>query len=451
MKNLVGRFQLIFISILLLATFALSMVLAERFNRRTDITQDKLYAISAETRQLLEELGDQPLDVLAFYPAGDPLREELEMFLKECAQHHDRFHYEFYDPNRRPQLAKFWNVHEPYTVVLHYGDRSEKVVFPDEESFSSTLLRLLNPRQIGLCLLMEPGAGVRMNMTEPNGLGLFREALEDHHFSFHAIELGKTGVPDRCEMLLVPGPQQNWSENELSLITNFLDAGKGVLWLIDPMDPGTGKTFDVFFEELGIKLGRDVIVDKASKMVGGDFLMALASQYDMYHSVSKDLDKPAFFPVARSIQAMKDRQGVIPDTLIFSSPNSWAESNLTALENGDAAYDAAEDLLGPVPIAAAREVPGGKEAARLVVVGDSDFISNAYLFLAGNKGFALKAIRWLTKDERAVSLEQKQYQFQPLLLSRLQGQILLFASIFALPLIFLIVGILQHLARRHSA
>ncbi len=449
MKQFLNRFQLLFVSLILLATFVMMMVLVIRNNQRWDLTGQKIYSLSPTTLDLIRRMRPQKMEVLAFYSQDDPSRNDFEIFLKECKLQHSQLEYHFYDPDRVPQLAKKWRVRELQTVVIRYDEREERIVHPHEQMFANALLRLVNPRTIALCFITGHGEAGLWG-EERNGLKLFREVLEEHHYASQEILLARDKIPPACQVLVVPGPQRDWPGEEVNYLRQSFQENRSILFLVDPVDPGTGQSFDELMKDFGIRLGADVIVDKMSRMVGGDFLVPFVNQYAREHSITDAFDMATFFPVARSVQVTSK---VPPELLVlplaFSGAGSWAETNLATLEKGEAAFEAESDLPGPISlVAAAEKTPAG---GRLVVVGDSDFVTNAYLDLAGNKDFALRILQWLSKDDRAVEIEKSPSKFQPLELDTQKRFVLLSVSILGYPLVFLLLGVVWLLFRRQGA
>lgn len=59
-------------------------------------------------------------------------------------------------------------------------------------------------------------------------------------------------------------------------------------------------------------------------------------------------------------------------------------------------------MRGPVPIAAVATIDFAiepKKSAKLVVFGDVDFASNAYLNLSGNSDLFLNTVSWLAEEQ----------------------------------------------------
>lgn len=456
MRHFFGRFQLLLVSMVLLATFALMMVIMIRFNQRWDITQEKIYSISKTTSNLLTQMNKGPVEVIAFYPSNDSRRDDFEIFLKESQLLHPNFEYSFYDPNRRPQLAKYWRIKELYTVIIRYQMRQERVIMPSEEHFASALLRLINPKVTPVCLLPTNNPRGMLDDDEKS-LSYFHELLEDNNYPVQDVA-SASQIPATCKVLIVPGPQKDWAADEVNRIGEVLAGGTGVLFLIDPMDPGTGNVFYEFLAKHGVQLGEDVIVDKMSRMVGGDFLVPFVSNYSDKTGALARFDQPTFFPVARSLRPTnKPVSGIKVEPIAFTGSNSWAETSLEALEKGEAVFETETDYPGPVPIAVALEKdalqkPLGKtNMGRMVVVGDSDFITNAYLPLSGNQDFAMKLLRWVSFDNRELLFNHKDSNFEPLFLDENQRLVMLSLTLLGIPLILLVIGLIQNIWRKQTA
>ncbi|HXV28217.1 MAG TPA: Gldg family protein [bacterium] len=463
MNQSLNRFQLFFVSVVLLATLAMVTIMVTRNNRRWDLTGQKIYSLSSATLDLLQQMRPKKVEVYAFFAQDDPNKNDFEIFLKECKLQHNRFEYRFYDPDRVPQLAKRWRIKEIQTVIIRYEGREERIINPHEQTFANALLRLVNPRVTPVCFVTGHGEAGLWG-EERNGLKLFREALEENNYAVHEILLARDKVPDFCQVMIVPGPQRDWSAEEFTHLRQTFEAGKSILFLLDPVDPGTGQSFDDFMKNFGIRLGADVIVDKMSRMVGGDFLVPFVNQYAQDQPVTAAFEMATFFPVARSVQlANKIPAGLAVSALAFSGSGSWAETNLATLEKGEAAFEAETDFPGPIPIAVVIEkIESASEAdkalverkihlGRMVVVGDSDFITNAYLDLAGNKDFVLRAVQWLSKDDRSVSIAKSAPQFQALFLDTQKRLLLLSTTILGYPLSFLLLGAVSTFLRRRGA
>jgi len=103
----------------------------------------------------------------------------------------------------------------------------------------------------------------------------------------------------------------------------------------------------------------------------------------------------------------------------------------------------ATDLKGPWAVGAllstasadGSETPDGM---RLVVIADSDFITDQHYRNESNSGLFLTAMSWLATGKEIVSVDRKVLPIRPLVLNPEQVRFLLISSIGLLPLLLLL-------------
>lgn len=81
-----------------------------------------------------------------------------------------------------------------------------------------------------------------------------------------------------------------------------------------------------------------------------------------------------------------------------------------------------------------------KGSPRLVVVGDSDFLSNVYFNFSGNRDLFLNMLNWLVQGLDAFSIRPQEANVSPIILSEQQANLLLAVPVIALPLLITITG-----------
>lgn len=468
MKQFFLKFQLLFESLILLMTLALVFIILQPFQYRWDLTREKVYSLPRATTGVLRDMKNMRIEVLLFYQQDDPMKQGLEVFLKECQRYHPELQYNFYDPNRRPMTASAYHVTQPRSVVIISGQNEERLMGPTEEDFTNAFLRLRYPRNIYACFVVGHGEA-DLASQDPNGFSKYWQMLKDHNVPSSGIVLSRDHVPAKCDVIIEAGPHFELKAEEFADLKAAFDRGKSLLLLLDPMDPGTGSGFTAFAKEFGIDLGQNVIVDKTSRVVGGDFLMPVVSRYVENHPVTKGIEKASFYPLVRSVQSSTDvPEGLEIVPLAMTMDGSWAEADLPALENGTATFDVKTDIAGPLPVAVAveqtsessfqatdsktktgKKLPGAR--GRMIIVGDSDFLSNAYIELSGNRALGLNMVRWLAKDDRFVDVRRPELIFNPLLLTEGKRAELIFTVLVVFPMLFFIYGGLYLIHRSRTS
>jgi hypothetical protein len=185
-----------------------------------------------------------------------------------------------------------------------------------------------------------------------------------------------------------------------------------------------------------------------------------------YHEITKDFRIMTAFHMARSMEAGKGTvEGVTTQSLLQTSPESWAESDLSL--KGRIEFNEGKDRRGPISLGAAATIRGPEPApspspspspgaepppkppeGRVVAIGDSDFASNALLGFQGNKDFFLNAVAWLSEDADLIAIRPKEPEDQRLFLTRQQQQNVAWVALVLLPGAFVVAGISTWWRRR---
>ena len=167
------------------------------------------------------------------------------------------------------------------------------------------------------------------------------------------------------------------------------------------------------------------------------------------HMITKNFRYATTFVQASSILKLNENEDKIKTTsLVFTSPNSWGETNLSLLFDEQIAEQDESDFSGPTTLAMAIEKNDSLKT-RMVVVGDSDFASDVYVSQApGNMDFFLNIVSWLAEEEDLIAVRPKEPENRTISLTMKQQNLVLFFLIILLPLVSVRIGI--HIYMRRS-
>ena len=153
---------------------------------------------------------------------------------------------------------------------------------------------------------------------------------------------------------------------------------------------------------------------------------------------------------------MKEKapEGVSAQGLARTSGESWAETNQDQIRTGQVKPDPGE-ARGPLTIAAvatvdAKDAPADRKSAkaRIVLIGDSDFASNEFVNLSGNRDFFLNTLSWLAEEENLIAVRPKESRTAPVFLTGAQGQVLFLVPVVLIPLTVIVAGVVAVARRR---
>jgi ABC-type uncharacterized transport system involved in gliding motility auxiliary subunit len=193
-----------------------------------------------------------------------------------------------------------------------------------------------------------------------------------------------------------------------------------------------------------------VIVDQQIQLFAGPKLgvQPIVNEYGS-HPITEDMQgRPTLFQLARSVRAADGGDVVL---LAKTGRASWAETDLERFSRESRVELNEDDEPGPVALAAALTLPqqeGAEREGRLVVVGDYDFATNRYVAEFFNADLVLNMINWLVGEEEFISIDRKLPRASRAAMTIDQFRNFRFLSLFVLPELLLIAGILVWWRRR---
>jgi ABC-type uncharacterized transport system involved in gliding motility auxiliary subunit len=194
----------------------------------------------------------------------------------------------------------------------------------------------------------------------------------------------------------------------------------------------------------GVTMGLDFVIDQSSTQP----TIAVGSVWGNHPITQKLASLVSIMPTARSVTVGNAPEGVSQTTLVSTSQQAWAEIDLQALlsETGEVAFDAL-DLAGPVPLGAAAE--NFQTNGRVVVFGDSDFVSDGFFPAYANSDLFVNSVDWAAGQEDLIDLTPKDAT-QRLLLppDQFTLNLILLGTVILLPGLALIAGVVVWAQRR---
>jgi ABC-type uncharacterized transport system involved in gliding motility auxiliary subunit len=417
--------------------------------------------LSEKTLQVLKTVN-KPVSIKVFVRLAFQEAVDAEKLLSAYHYRASNITYELIDPEKSPAVARRYRVKSPNTFILEGYNSSQTVKIADEEHITNGLIRLVKSKTQKVYWLMghgeRPFAG-----KEPGSLSTFKEKMSKENHEFIELNLMQGDIPQDASLVVVAAPIKPLFPEEVESLEKYMNRGGSLIVFLEPFHDGGLKNF---LKEYGVEISDDIIVDKLSRVMGGDFLLPMVADYGA-HALTQDFKLTSLFYVARSVEpGDKKPDNVVVTSLAKTSPNSWAEMDRQSLDTGKVQFDE-RDRQGPLSLAAivelrpsvAKEEPkkseGEKEEdkamtakGRMVVFGDVDFASNRLFVQAGNGDFIVNAINYLVGREDLITIKKKRKPIEPLMLSRTQGKVIFWIPVVVMPLTILFIGFVVWNRRR---
>jgi len=431
---------LAFIGILVVVNF-----LGNTYSKRWDLTADKSRTLSKETVDILQKLS-QPVKALGFFTSATSSDTARQLMDDYKVSSNGKFDYQIIDPNADPVAAQNLKISRDGQIVLTLGNQQEPVNSTDEQDMTSALIRLLNPGTRTVFFLTGHGEH-DPNGTDQSAYSQVKTALVAKNYTVKTLNLlVDRKIPEDALAVIIAGPQKPISQDEVTLLNDYLTKGGSLVVLEDPTilsDPPVDDPLAKYLsEQWSITLGNDLVID----LTANPQYVAIAAQYSSHAITNKLGGMVTAFPKARSVKVPQPPPSNLT-VLISTSQQSWAETDAAKLKNNQITFDNGTDLPGPVPLAVAAESDTSK--ARLVIVGNSEFASDANFSFYANGDFIINSIDWAAKQDSLINLTPKTNTQRVLATPQIATMGLIFlGSIVFLPFVIIASGIVVWVQRR---
>ncbi len=458
--------------------------IADRHPLRYDFTSNKTQTLSNKTIKVLGGL-DRNIEIIGFLENGSMPAEMIEDLLKEYRRRTDKISFTTVDPTAKPGEAQKYGITE-FGVVLKSGDNKkfiklkemfetsqnpysqEPPKFFGEQAITNALISITGKDKRRVCFI--EGHGERdFNAKDESGYSGIKDLLEGENYEVAPLNLmTEKNVPATCSIIATIGPAKPLSGDEIETVRQYLNKGGAGLFLLDAMKQSG---LEPLLHDWGVRVDNDLVIDP-ERYYGNDPLSPVP--YMKPHKITAELMSTKLtisLFYARSITPIEDdKTQTDVETLLETSDRGWGETNVT---DENAKYDRGEDVKGPVSVAVAvtgratpdndDSEPGEKSQAldrqtRLIVIGDADFASNAFVYQsglvkalaggAGNTDFLMNSINWLAGEEELISIRPKPTDIRPMNITG--DQISKFTILFAgvVPFLIIIFGVVIWYRRR---
>lgn len=444
---------------------------------RTDLSGRKYYSLSEKTTHLLEGL-EHPVKVTVFFQEEHSLYLDIENLLEEYQYHSRNIRVEWVDPARdlalTEKLAEKYGLTEVQVVVFEVEGKSKIVkqedladlrmvrgrkepvlsAFKGEQAFSSAIQGLIQGETPVVYFLVGHGESRVTEFDQVSGYSrigtaLFRDNLELKELMLTA----EKKIPEDAAVLVIAGPEKALSTTGIEMVEEYLRRSGRVMILLDALKE-TG--LEPMLRRWGVGLRNDFVLDLENTLKGSDVYVRTYFEHPITMRMG---NAGARFHLPRSIEPLwpegetsGDDDRPIVTQLAMTSEKSWSE---TQVDDMSAKYnEGTGDLRGPFSLAVAVERGAPQKMldvqilpSRMVVFGDSDFVSNGAL-TGGDQDLFMSAMNWLLDREELMAIAPKPIEEIKLILTRKQLNNLFWINVAGIPFLAVVGGLLVWARRR---
>ena len=406
-----------------------------------DLTRAQTHTLSPASIAVLETF-DAPIEVTAYLPQNAATREQVEHLIDRYRRQRPTITLEFIDPVGEPERVRADEIRVG-ELVLDSNGRSERTNVYSEQALTEALNRLARAEDHWVVFVTghgerSPSRGANHDVSD------WATVLEKRGFNVQEINLAEfRTVPDNAAVLVIASPQLAFHPAETVAVRDYLARGGNLLWLTEPDAPAG---LNALARAVGFERIPGTIVDPLTLAHGVDNpAFVLLNRYADHPAMAGfDYTTVLFYATAIHDRAPPGWEAT---RLLFSGEKAWSETE--ALE-GNVAYEEGVDFMGPLPLAVAYSRTHAEHEQRVIVVGDGDFIANAYLQNSGNQDLGVRFIEWLARDDTMIAVPSRAAEDNTLVLEDWHQAVIGFTFLVGLPGAFAVNGLLIWRRRRRA-
>jgi ABC-type uncharacterized transport system involved in gliding motility auxiliary subunit len=438
--------------LLFLSCIGMLAWLTHHYNKQFDLTANNRHSLSSNSLELLNTLNKEV--IVHAYSTDEITKTAIKEIIQRYQRVKSDFVLQLLNPDIDIEQVKKDGVvmNKPFAFVIYYNGRMEHITSLAEQAISNALLRLSRRDNQQVAFLSghgERGLDEKNNRAYRN----LKQQLTDMGFNLQTINLLEAPLPSTTKLLVIAAPSNPYLEGEIEQLQNYIKNGGNLLWLIDP-DELAG--LDKIASSLGLQLQDGVIIDNDTDLrktlnIPHPAIVPVTAYSP--HIITNTIRYNTLFPLSRGISPLSHEKSINnwqAEALFSSSAKSWSEAGGLTEEM---VFDSSSgDVAGPITIAVAlhRKNKVSKGSQRMVIIGDSDFLSDAYIGAGANLNLGLNIFNWLIGDDDLISVETPPNTDTKLELNNQQMAIIGFGFFLIIPLALLVIGFRIWYLRRNK-
>lgn len=263
---------IILILILFTAFIGINLIIQKLDLKDIDITKNKLFTLSETSKNQIQKVNEE----VKMYLVGFEENTAMVDLIKQYQTENEKINYEIItDIQKRPDLKnKYQITDEAQLLIIEAGDKS-KIVTTDElytydyttyeqidvseEKITNAIANLvINEKPKIYFLTGHEEYGIDSNMT------ILKAYLQNELNDIQTLDLlVKKEIPEDTSLLVISNPQKDLLDNEVEIITNYINKGGKIFWMNDPKFKNTNyPNIEKILNLFGVKFEEGIILEQ---------------------------------------------------------------------------------------------------------------------------------------------------------------------------------------------
>lgn len=467
---------IIIIIILFLIFIGINIFISKLDISDIDITKNQLFTLSETSKKQIKEIEEE----IKIYLIGFNENTSLIDLVKQYTKTNEKIQSEAIEniTDRADLKSKYGITDETQVIIIETKENSKILTIDELYTYDYTTYRQMDISEekitnaiLDLTKTERPKIYFLTGHNEYsiiNGLTMLSAYLQNEINEVETLDLLVKGdVPEDASLLVIASPEKDFMENEVEILTTYINKGGKILWMNDPkFAENSYPNMQKILDQFGITFEEGIILEQNENK------MALQAPNYIIPEIAttnatKDIatDGGILFVNATKISLKTDEElealNVTPQTILSSSEASLFRKEV----NNTSSYKISSDEEGKFTLGVklTKEIKKDEEGenkkqATLYAISNNFFVSDYPVTIGSssvypitfynNKDYILNTIAELTENENGISI-RKDTGVITYTVTEAQDKIIKI-SITAFPTIIIIIGIIVWLYRKRK-
>ncbi len=427
-----GSLTIIYTAIFLVAVVVLNIFISyatDRFGMRFDLTDNRMYEITDETKRLLQEDLQEEIRITILsseniYIDNASLSPIREVLLKYIALSGGKISLRYIDPYINPEIIdQYKDLGTPnYRDIVIESEKRYKVLRPadlyairtDYETQEQYVAGIQAEQKVSsaimYCIIEELPVALRVQGHSETNLPGLNSVLIAGNYKVDTINLSLEDIPDECSMLIISSPRTDFTVAEIEKLDAYFERNGNAIILYDLNVPEL-PVLERFMADWGVKYEQVLVGDERRSISVPTTLAPSLISHEMTENLGQT-GEYVIAPISRQITPLYQVQGwrTVQPLLVTSSASYGkifsADKTITSTTREEG------DLEGPFYVAVLTEqnrIENMQNNYSRILFAQANMAADEVLEVDAflNQRFFVRAVNYMNESADAIVVEPK--------------------------------------------
>ncbi len=458
---------------------------------KIDLTEDKVYTLSEQSKNVIKNIDKD----VKIYTYGYEDNSNFAKFIRQYTKVNSRIVQIPLNNDTNPQLMQELGENFNSTLVIVMSGEKRTIITPSsdfttyssltgdeidvtEEKITNTILSLCDENLPNIYFVQGHG---ELTPDESGGIYYLASYMKNESYTVNTINLLTEDIPEDCDILAIISPGQDFMEQEVTKVKEFINKGKNLFVTIDRIslteDNSSFPNVQAILDEYGVSVDTSGYVLELKK---GSYYtnsttqkstpLAFIPEINTSHEITSDLSQestPIWLIYNGRLKYKSDEELSsmnVTKTVLANSSNessfSTALNNVTIEQMIASASSGQSDIIAlmtkTLPASSENSDENNTNVSNLVICSSSAFLSDVsglfgsdnnsvesqypMISLGNNKNLAINAFAFLGNKDYNISVRKNTGSSVNAYTPTNEQSRNVFLIVFATPFIIILIG-----------